>query len=365
MVKVMHVIWSATIGGIERVVMDLITEQMKNPDLQVSLLIGKSEGDLLSRFQALSIPCHAAGLKSGTDLSFSAYRHIQKLFLATDIIHIHSYNPIISFAASNSGKRIIYTEHGNFGFGKKKKSLDIIVNLLRKRFLNNSVDTILFNSRFTQSIALSRYGLSKVKQKIVYNGIPMQEKENRLPPDDLKNLTDSYFTIGTVARMAGVKRIDRLLKVYALFSKSKTCRLVIIGDGPLMKKMQQLAVTLGIEGTTIFAGYRQDARECMQLMQVCALTSQQEAFGLFAVEAWEAGKPVIVFKDAGGLAELVKQLEVNDIAEDEEQFVKRLEYYYEHRDLLNDVQKKKARIDFANRFSIETMQKEIYSIYKG
>jgi len=41
MFKVVHVIWSATIGGIERVVMDLISQQQKNNDLEVSLLIGR------------------------------------------------------------------------------------------------------------------------------------------------------------------------------------------------------------------------------------------------------------------------------------------------------------------------------------
>ena len=150
MFKVVHVIWSATIGGIERVVMDLISQQQKNNDLEVSLLIGKSEGDYLPAFNALTSKVYSLGLKSGNDISPTQYLKAKNIFLQHDIIHIHSFNPLIAWAARNSGKRIIYTEHGNFGVGKKKSWRDDLVTSLQKRFLNASVDTIIFNSRFSQ-----------------------------------------------------------------------------------------------------------------------------------------------------------------------------------------------------------------------
>ena len=40
-------------------------------------------------------------------------------------------------------------------------------------------------------------------------------------PADLKTMLDGTFVVGTIARLAGVKRIDRLLKSYALFSEGK------------------------------------------------------------------------------------------------------------------------------------------------
>ncbi len=357
--KVLHVIWSATIGGIERVVMDLINRQNKNPHLEVSLLIGKTEGELLPSFASLHIEVYTLGLKSGNEFSISKYQKAKKIFSEQDIIHIHSFNPLICRAAKSSGKKIIYTEHGNFGIGKQKTWRDKIVKHLQKQFLNNSVDQLLFNSHFSQKQSELLYGLTNVKRKVIYNGIPLKQ-EMLQAPADLKTMLDGTFVVGTIARLAGVKRIDRLLKSYALFSEGKNCKLLLIGDGPLMSELKALAEKLGIIGSTLFAGYRKDARSCLQLMNVCAFPSEKEAFGLVAIEAWDAGKPVVVFNDAGGLAELVNAMDKNDITSNESEFAERLNYYYYHPSTTVDVERRK---EFAGRFSIEKMENEIYSVY--
>lgn len=362
MIKVIHVIWSATIGGIERVVMDLISQQQKNTDLNVSLLIAKSEGDLLPHFASLNAEVFTLGLKNGTDISSSCYRKAKEIFQNNDIIHIHSFNPLVALAARNSGKKIIYTEHGNFGVGKKKNWSDSIVVTLLKRFLNSSVDMLVFNSEFTQKLAVHRYGLQSVNKKVIYNGVPpFTPSADKINIPEIKN----SFVVGTIARMAGVKRIDRLLKSYALFSKDKMdCRLYIIGDGPLLQEMKDLAAKLGIERTTIFAGYRQDARNCLQLFDVCAFPSEKEAFGLVAIEAYDAGKPVIVFNDSGGLVEIVSPQNKGDVVKDEKEFAERIETYYNNRtNDFNGVEQEKRKT-YAQNFTIEKMEKEIYSVYK-
>ncbi|MEP7265059.1 MAG: glycosyltransferase family 4 protein [Bacteroidota bacterium] len=363
MIKVIHVIWSATIGGIERVVMDLISQQQKNADLTVSLLIAKSEGDLLPHFASLNIEVFALGLKGGHDISAGCYRKAKELFQHNDIIHIHSFNPLIALAAKNSNRKIIYTEHGNFGIGKKTGWRDDLVSSLQKRFLNSSVDFIIFNSKFSEQFASGRYGLSRVKKQVIYNGIPAFIPSGSNPEiPELKN----SFVVGTIARMAGVKRIDRLLKTYALFSKDKMdCRLYVIGDGPLLQEMKNLAVKLGIERTTIFAGYRQDARYCLQSFDVCAFTSEKEAFGLVAIEAYDAGKPVIVFSDSGGLAEIVSPQDDGDVVNDEKEFAERINTYYNNRSGDFNGIDQEQRKNYAKQFTIERMEKEIYTVYKN
>lgn len=362
MLKVVHVIWSATIGGIERVVMDLLSQQQKNNELEPALLIGKSEGDYLPQFTKLGNKVYTLGMKSGTDFSPSQYKKVKTIFQQYDIIHIHSFNPLIAWAARNSGKKIVYTEHGNFGVGKKKSWRDDLVSSLQKRFLNSAVDFITFNSKFSKDLATGRYGLYKVKKQVIYNGIPPFTSSEKKDIPELKGA----FVVGTIARMAGVKRIDRLLQSYAVFSKDKLdVRLYIIGDGPLLQEMKAQATKLGIERTTIFAGYRQDARYCLQLFDVCAFPSEKEAFGLVAVEAYDAGKPVIVFSDGGGLTELVEKEDAGDIVNDEIKFAERLEYYYNNRSNVMNGVKEEQRKEFAKQFSIDRMEKEIYSVYSN
>ena len=46
-------------------------------------------------------------------------------------------------------------------------------------------------------------------------------------------------------------------------------------------------------------------------------------------EAYLNGKPVIAFKDSGGLMEIVEPLEPDNIVEDEKQLAKRLFFYFQ------------------------------------
>jgi L-malate glycosyltransferase len=362
MIRVVHVIWSASIGGIEKVVIDLITRQKKNPELEVSLLVGKSGGDF-SRINAENIKVTSLGLTGGSDVSPFCYRKAKNIFRNCNIIHIHSFNPLLAVAASNSGTKIIYTEHGNFGIGKKRSWTDGLLTSLQKRFLNSSVDIITFNSEFSKETAEKKYGLKKAKKVIIYNGISLEITETE-KPQDLEEQLKGHFVIGTVARFAGVKRIDRLLHVYAHFCKNKNTRLLLIGDGPLMDEMKQLAASLDIERSTIFAGYRTDARQCLSLMDVFALTSEQEAFGLVVVEAWDAGKPTVVYSDAGGPVELVQEVETANVAETEQQFAERLEYYYNNRNEINSENRKERLKTMAKNFSIEIMEQKFFAVYK-
>lgn len=68
--------------------------------------------------------------------------------------------------------------------------------------------------------------------------------------------------------------------------------------------MQDLARQLGIDGAAVFSGYRSDARELMQCMDVFVLCSFSEGTSLALPEATAACVPVIV-TNVGGNPELI------------------------------------------------------------
>ena len=91
--KVVHVIWSATAGGIEKLVLDLTAEQLKNQALDVSILIARPEGDFLDKFRNAGVKLHLLGMKSGSEISPGCYRTARKIFHSCNIIHIRSLLP--------------------------------------------------------------------------------------------------------------------------------------------------------------------------------------------------------------------------------------------------------------------------------
>jgi glycosyltransferase involved in cell wall biosynthesis len=361
-VKVIHVLWSAAAGGIETLVYNLLSKQQQNPELQPELLIGRKERDVTERYRRINVPVHQLEMKSGSDISVSCYRKAAGIFINSDIIHFHSFNPLLALAARNSGRKIIYTEHGNFGFGREKEYADVVVSALLKRFLNTSVAGITFNSPFTMRTAMTRYGLRNVRKEVIYNGTVLNVQHSH-PADEIVSQLKEHFVIVCMARLATVKRIDRLLKVFSSFSHGKDTKLLIAGDGPLKSLLQKLAGQLEISNTTIFAGYVENARQYLEYADVTALTSVNEAFGLAAVESWAAGKPVVVFSDGGGLADLVAGFCAEDVVQEEEGFVHRLSYYYSIRGSDEAVHLASRCREYSKAFDIAAMEKKVFRFY--
>ncbi len=363
MIRVAQVIWSGNFGGIEKLAFDLCAAQKRNSAIEAELIIGKREGPYIDKVSALKIPFHFADLKSGFDFSFSKFKMLKNIFKKFDIIHLHFFNPVIAYAAVASGKKIVYTEHGNFGFGRKKKMSDRFNYFFLKKFLNKHVSYVSFNSEFTAKIARKRYGLTNTKSKVVYNGIEISKKNSSKEVDpQLKNKLEGKFIVGTSSRFAGFKRIDRLISAFAEFHKDKNALLLLVGEGVMRKELEQLCFKLKVADKTIFTGYRKEVRSLQDAMDVCVFPSENEPFGLVAIEALALGKPVIVFSDGGGIAETVSKISPADVIDNEDALVTRLNYYFNHRDEIENA--KEQRMAFAAKFDIRIMEEKFFEIYK-
>lgn len=123
------------------------------------------------------------------------------------------------------------------------------------------------------------------------------------PPID----TD-YFVPGTAkkdfflaaSRLVSYKRLDIIVKC---FSALPDKQLVIIGDGPEMKVLKNMATSnvtfLGFQSNTVLKRYLQEAR--------AFIFAAEEDFGILPLEAQACGTPVIAY-GKGGALETVRHL---------------------------------------------------------
>ena len=77
------------------------------------------------------------------------------------------------------------------------------------------------------------------------------------------------------------------------------------GEGPLHQELNEKAISLGISNRFRLLGFRRDVPNIMRAIDVMALPSHREPFGLVYVEAGLCSKPVIA-SAAGGAPEIVK-----------------------------------------------------------
>ena len=359
--------WSGNMGGIEKLTLWLAENQLKRKDLSNLILIGTNKGTLFETLQQKNISYDILGLKNGWGFNLKSWRKLRHHFKSTDIIHIHTFNPWVLFAAIISGKKIVYTLHGNFVYGRKVKLTDKINQYCIGLMLNHFTDMVTFNSKFTEATAHKRYGLNSVKKQLVYNGVDFSNltlTEN----DDVKRFREQHkdkFIIGTVARFAGVKRIDRLIDAFKIFSKDKKDVLLLLtGDGPLRQSLEQKVKDDKLEDKIVFTGFQKNAADWESLMAVCVFPSQNESFGLVAIEAMYLGKQVIVFNDGGGLVEITEGISPDDIVDSVDKAAERLNlcYHLKNQTQQNEViQKRKI---YASIFSIENMETNFYNIYQ-
>jgi len=362
-IKVLNILGSARIGGIEKLVLELLECQQSNHRVRSDVLFVKSTGEFLNSFQALKCRCYSAGISGGYDLRINKYVKLFKIFKNYDVLHFHSFNYFVMITGVMSGKKIVYTEHGNFGFGRKRRLSDRVNDFLKKILLNNSTDFITFNSAFTRSIAIQRFGLSNVSARVVYNGIILHNSNSETGEMDEKinQKIRNKFIIGTTSRFAGFKRIDRLIDAFSTFRFKEDSVLLLVGDGILRAQLEARAAELGIQDNVCFTGFKIDINRYQRLMDVCVFPSENEPFGLVAIECLSLGKPVIVFKDGGGITEIIQPDFREDVVENISELTERMEFYFQNRSEINKY--RNQRIALANKFNINTMQNKFFDIY--
>jgi N-acetyl-alpha-D-glucosaminyl L-malate synthase BshA len=101
-----------------------------------------------------------------------------------------------------------------------------------------------------------------------------------------------------------VKRPTDTVKILAEVNKHRKARLLLIGDGPEMARVLALAEELGVRDLVQPLGNQDDVQPLLACCDVFLLPSEEESFGLAALEAMACGVPAVT-SDVGGLGELV------------------------------------------------------------
>ncbi len=133
------------------------------------------------------------------------------------------------------------------------------------------------------------------------------DNEQYLPEDNLccrENFASPNERIVLhVSNLRKVKRIEDVIATFNLIQKEIPARLIICGEGPEWEVAEQLIEEFGIEDKVKSLGMVNDLHAVLRAADLFLLPSEQESFGLAALEAMAASVPV-VSSDAGGLVEV-------------------------------------------------------------
>lgn len=180
-----------------------------------------------------------------------------------------------------------YLREAGLGYGPRGMFARIVLHYLRNWDARSSlgVDHFLANSRF---VARRIEKVYRREAEVIY---PPVDTEAFVPSE----AREDYYV--TASRLVGYKRIDLIVEA---FTATPDRRLVVVGDGPEMQRLRELA------GPNVtFDGRRDQAGLVERVQRARAFVfAAEEDFGIAPVEALACGTPVIAY-GKGGVTESV------------------------------------------------------------
>jgi N-acetyl-alpha-D-glucosaminyl L-malate synthase BshA len=106
-----------------------------------------------------------------------------------------------------------------------------------------------------------------------------------------------------ISNFRKVKRVDDVIRIFEIVSTRIKSKLLLIGDGPERKSMEDLCRQIGLCDHIRFLGKQEAVEELLAISDLFLLPSENESFGLAALEAMACEVPVIS-SNAGGIPEV-------------------------------------------------------------
>ena len=232
-----------------------------------------------------------------------------------DVVHAHDWlasNALVWIKHGRLDHRAVLTMHsteygrtGNaFYNGSSARIRD------HERHGTYSADRVIAVSNALKGELMWMYNLPDWKCHAIPNGVPVHRYDGYLDPGEVKR----RYGIGPVdptvlftGRLCVQKGPDLLLEaVPGLLRHHPSAKFVFVGEGHLWPDLQRRAHELGVGHATRFLGYR-NGTELVDLYKACeavCMPSRNEPFGITALEAWSAGKPVVA-SQVGGPGEFI------------------------------------------------------------
>lgn len=228
-----------------------------------------------------------------------------------EILHVHYAIPHATSAflakqlLGNKCPAIITTLHGTdiTLVGKDSAYFEIV------KFSIEQSDGITSVSKNLREETKRYFGIKKPIE-VIYNffspeneclsgdGSSIQSLRSHFVKKDEKLLYHS-------SNFRAVKRVEDVIRVFNEVHKKIRSKLLLLGSGPSMQAVKKMTKDLKLENEVIFCENKVHIDPYVASCDLLLLPSEQESFGLVAIEAMFYGLPVIA-THVGGLPEVVE-----------------------------------------------------------
>lgn len=240
-----------------------------------------------------------------------AYKKLKEIINKNQYKIIHCHTPmggvltrLAARGARRNGTKVIYTAHG-FHFCKGAPLANWLLYYPIEKIMSKYTDTLITINREDYLLAKNqRFNAGNIEH---VHGVGVNtEKFHPVNSSEKSQLRKKY----------GYKDEDFLMFYAAEFNKNKNqqllirslqlvkeqvpnVKLLLAGEGPLLRECQELSAKLGVDRLIDFLGYRKDINSLLKMCDCAVGSSIREGLPVNIMEAMACGLPVVATHNRG------------------------------------------------------------------
>jgi glycosyltransferase involved in cell wall biosynthesis len=227
------------------------------------------------------------------------------------ILHSHRYkeNLLATMLSCRCNvPLLVRTQHGApepfAGWRRSKQNMIGVVDRFTARHFTDCVIGVSEELRG----GLGRY-VPADRLAVIHNAIDTEAVTSALTVSEAKarlGLASESPVVGVAGRLEPIKRLDIFLEAARQIANTlPDARFVIAGEGRKAARLRRLAGEVGLGGSAMFLGQRDDVYDVLRAMDVLVLCSDHEGLPTSLLEALYLRVPVVA-RAVGGIPEVIE-----------------------------------------------------------
>lgn len=227
-------------------------------------------------------------------------------------------------------------------------------NLIAKTIFSNAYGIVCVSKEIEAKVK-EKYGYKNLKT--IYNPLEI----DKITVLSKENIDLDFEYVLAAGRMVfdNNKKFDKMIKAYAASRlPMKNIKLVLLGNGPQKKYLQELAKSEEVEDKVVFLDFQKNPFKFIKRAKFTLLTSKHEGLPNIITESLACGVPVVSFDCKSGPNELIDNGKNGLLVKDQDfkEFVHAMNEMDQNEALLATC--KENALESIQRFSVEKIGAE-------
>lgn len=310
MKKIVFGITNLSLGGAERVLVDICNQLVKKYDITILTLYpnGEFESQLDKKVKINSI----------YDKEYNKFNKLSKIKISIDMLSKakrkqiydkyirNKYDVVVAFlegpitwifSEDDNVRKIVWVHNdiaSVFGKGKKAQAKQKLNEECYKKF-----DEIVFVSKQNLDIFKDYFKDNSVNKRVIYNYLDYDLVLKKAEKEEAPEIDKTSISFVQVSRLVEQKAVMRLLLVHnKLIKDGYKHKIYIVGDGDLREEIQNKIDELKLNDSFILLGKKTNPYPYIKKGNYFMLTSYYEGYPMVLLEAKALNKFIMITDSA-------------------------------------------------------------------